>query len=347
MPRFRCVSLPYRPPSPEEEPKAGLDAPGEDEKTTPRVYSSVFEAQRELRRSRPNLLPEVTGTLEWAEEFHFPRPTPPVGRGLLRHVPTAHDSAPRRGGAPAKRKNAREPGNARGGDAWPSRGTPARRPTRRVQFVDLSRVDDETPVIIDASSSSSSEVDLENIKHTESEGESSEGTSSEEYEDEPRWGRDEDATWHPAVEGRKRPKGKKFGAAKRTVKTTARRTKKRRAEKTLSGGPSKHAHDDRVDRFLFRRGAARALGRGTPRLIPRSIEADNERSGSRGSGDADDDTDGDDDDCVSFPPSVSGDGDTDDGDSFSSSSSSSSSSSAPGLGLTSADIRRINLEKAG
>ena len=87
MPRFLCVTLPYRPPSPEKEPKA------EDEKA-PRVYSSVAEAERER-----GLVSEVCGTLEWADQFHFPRSTePPVKRGLFRRVPNAHDeNAPRPG----------------------------------------------------------------------------------------------------------------------------------------------------------------------------------------------------------------------------------------------------------
>ena len=89
MPRFRCVTLPYLPPSPGKEPKA------EDEKA-PRLYSSVAEAERER-----GLVSEVCGTLEWADQFHFPRSTQPVVSGLLRHVPNAHDSAPRPGGVHA------------------------------------------------------------------------------------------------------------------------------------------------------------------------------------------------------------------------------------------------------
>lgn len=99
MPRFKC--LPYRPPSPEEQPKAG---PGEDEKTrrtrepdfptrATRVYASVEEAERARGH-----LPEVYGTSEWADQFHFPRRTQPVGRGRFT-LPTAHDSAPRPGGS--------------------------------------------------------------------------------------------------------------------------------------------------------------------------------------------------------------------------------------------------------
>ena len=107
MPRFLCVTLPYRPPSPGKEPKA------EDEKA-PRVYSSVAEAERER-----GLVSEVCGTLEWADQFHFPRSTePPVKRGLFRRVPNAHDeNAPRPGG------------RARVGGGVLSRGKP--KPTRR------------------------------------------------------------------------------------------------------------------------------------------------------------------------------------------------------------------------
>ena len=277
MPKFRCVTLPYRPPSPEKEPKA------EDEKA-PRVYSSVAEAERER-----GLVSEVCGTLEWADQFHFPRSTePPVNRGLFRRVPNAHDeNAPRPGGS------------ARGGGGVLSRGKP--KPTRRTTkrkliYVDLSRVDDKTPVTIDCSSSES-EVDLAKVDETSARSESEEEFESEEaYGDEPLWGKDEDATWHPALEGTK-PKRKKSGA--KSAKSAART--KRRVEKTISSSPPmKYACD--ADRILFRRGAARALG---SRMARAALF-----------GDADDDstTDDDDDDEASLPPPVNGDDDTGDDD---------------------------------
>jgi hypothetical protein len=275
MPRFLCVTLPYRPPSPGKEPKA------EDEKA-PRVYSSVAEAERER-----GLVSEVCGTLEWADQFHFPRSTePPVKRGLFRRVPNAHDeNAPRPGG------------RARVGGGVLSRGKP--KPTRRTTtrkktlFVDLSRVDDETPVTIDCSSSES-EVDfLDKVDETSARSESEESESEEAYGDEPVWGKDEDATWHPALEGTKpNLKRKKSGTKK---KSTA-RTKRRVIKKTISSSPPmKYACD--ADRILFRRGAARALG---SRMARAELF-----------GDADDDSttddDDDDDDEASVPPPANGD----------------------------------------
>ena len=257
MPRFLCVTLPYRPPSPGKEPKA------EDEKA-PRVYSSVAEAERER-----GLVSEVCGTLEWADQFHFPRSTePPVKRGLFRRVPNAHDeNAPRPGGS------------ARGGGGVLSRGKPkpTRRTTKRTLYVDLSRVDDKTPVTIDCSSSES-EVDLDKVDEESARSESEESESEEAYGDEPVWGKDEDATWHPALEGTK-PKRKKSGT--KSVKSGT----KRRVEKTISSSPPmKYACD--ADRILFRRGAARALG---SRMARAALF-----------GDADDDsTTGDDDDEAS------------------------------------------------
>jgi hypothetical protein len=254
MPRFLCVTLPYRPPSPEKEPKA------EDEKA-PTVYSSVAEAERER-----GLVSEVCGTLEWADQFHFPRSTePPVKRGLFRRVPNAHDeNAPRPGG------------RARVGGGVLSRGKP--KPTRRTTtrkktlFVDLSRVDDETPVTIDCSSSES-EVDfLDKVDETSARSESEESESEEAYGDEPVWG--------------------KSGTKK---KSTA-RTKRRVIKKTISSSPPmKYACD--ADRILFRRGAARALG---SRMARAELF-----------GDADDDSttddDDDDDDEASVPPPANGD----------------------------------------
>ena len=273
MPRFLCVTLPYRPPSPGKEPKA------EDEKA-PRVYSSVAEAERER-----GLVSEVCGTLEWADQFHFPRSTePPVKRGLFRRVPNAHDeNAPRPGGS------------ARGGGGVLSRGKPkpTRRTTKRTLYVDLSRVDDKTPVTIDCSSSES-EVDfLDKVDETSARSESEESESEEAYGDEPVWGKDEDATWHPALEGTKpNLKRKKSGTKK---KSTA-RTKRRVIKKTISSSPPmKYACD--ADRILFRRGAARALG---SRMARAELF-----------GDADDDSttddDDDDDDEASVPPPANGD----------------------------------------
>ena len=270
MPRFRCVTLPYLPPSPGKEPKA------EDEKAPRVLYSSVAEAERER-----GLVSEVCGTLEWADQFHFPRSTQPVVSGLLRHVPNAHESAPRPGG------------KARGGGGVFSRGKPkpTRRTTKGKLFVDLSRVDDKTPVTIDCSSSEEA-VDLDKVDEESARSESEE-SSEEAYGDEPLWGKDEDATWHPALEGTK-PKRKKSG-----TKSTART--KRRVEKTISSSPPiKYACN--ADRILFRRGAARALG---SRMARAALF-----------GDADDDTDDDDDDDdeASLPPPVNGDDDTDDDD---------------------------------
>jgi hypothetical protein len=265
MPRFLCVTLPYRPPSPEKEPKA------EDEKA-PTVYSSVAEAERER-----GLVSEVCGTLEWADQFHFPRSKePPVNRGLFRRVPNAHDeNAPRPGGS------------ARGGGGVLSRGKPkpTRRTTKRTLYVDLSRVDDKTPVTIDCSSSES-EVDfLDKVDEESARSESEESESEEAYGDEPLWGKDEDATWHPALEGTK-PERKKSGAK------SAKSGTKRRVEKTISSSPPmKYACD--ADRILFRRGAARALG---SRMARAPLF-----------GDADDDSTTDDDDEASVPPPANGD----------------------------------------
>ena len=273
MPRFLCVTLPYRPPSPGKEPKA------EDEKA-PRVYSSVAEAERER-----GLVSEVCGTLEWADQFHFPRSTePPVKRGVFRRVPNAHDeNAPRPGG------------RARVGGGVLSRGKPkpTRRTTKRTLYVDLSRVDDKTPVTIDCSSSES-EVDLEKVDETSARSESDTSESEEAYGDEPLWGKDEDATWHPALEGTK-PTRKKSGTKEKSAKSGT----KRRREKTISSSPPmKYARD--ADRILFRRGAARALG---SRMARAELF-----------GDVDDDSTTDDDDEASLPPPVNGDDDTDDDD---------------------------------
>ena len=185
--------------------------------------------------------------------------------------------------------------------------------------MDLTRVDDDTPVTIDGSSSSSSEDVDDRVAPTDSEENAS---WAEAFSDEPRWGKDDDATWHPAMEGRKRRDTRRKSRASEPVKRT-RRTKRRVEPPTLTSVPIKHARD--VDRFLFRRGAARAMGSVMAREAPRR-EKDDERSSSGGGGDDDDDTDGgDDDDDASLPPSVSGD-DSSSSSSFSSSSSSSFSS---------------------
>ena len=264
MPRFKC--LPYRPPSPEEQPKAG---PGEDEKTrrtrepdfptrATRVYASVEEAERARGH-----LPEVYGTSEWADQFHFPRRTQSVGRGRFT-LPTAHDSAPRPGGSSgatrlAKTKNV-------------NRSQPERRnrknKARPVVKLDLSHVDDDTPVTIDGSSSSE-DVDVDDrVAPTDSE----ESTSwAEAFSDEPRWSEDDDATWHPALEGRKRRDKRRKSRASEPVKRT-RRTKRRVEPPTLTSSPMKHARN--VDRFLFRRGAARAMGSVMVREAPCREEDD-------------------------------------------------------------------------
>jgi len=327
MPRFKC--LPYRPPSPEEQPKAG---PGEDEKTrrtrepdfptrATRVYASVEEAERARGH-----LPEVYGTSEWADQFHFPRRTQPVGRGRFT-LPTAHDSAPRPGGsfgAHALGKNEKRQSI--------TKKKPKKQSAPRVVKLDLTHVDDDTPVTIDGSSSSSSEDVDDRVAPTDSEENSS---WAEAFSDEPRWGEDDDATWHPALEGRKRRDKRRKSRASEPVKRV-RRTKRRRVEPpTLTSRPMKHARD--VDRFLFRRGAARAMGSVMAREAPRAFtKEDDERSNSGGGGDDDDDTDGgDDDDDASLPLSTSGDVNTYGGDEdrdSSSSSSFSSSSSAPAPG---------------
>lgn len=328
MPRFKC--LPYRPPSPEEQPKAG---PGEDEKTrrtrepdfptrATRVYASVEEAERARGH-----LPEVYGTSEWADQFHFPRRTQPVGRGRFT-LPTAHDSAPRPGGsfgAHALGKNEKRQSI--------TKKKPKKQSAPRVVKLDLTRVDDDTPVTIDGSSSSSSEDVDDRVAPTDSEENSS---WAEAFSDEPRWGEDDDATWHPALEGRKRRDERRKSRASEPVKRV-RRTKRRRVEPpTLTSSPMKHARD--VDRFLFRRGAARAMGSVMAREAPRAFtKEDDEGSSSGGGGDDDDDTDGgdDDDDDASLPLSTSGDVNTYGGDEdrdSSSSSSFSSSSSAPAPG---------------
>ena len=331
MPRFKC--LPYRPPSPEEQPKAG---PGEDEKTrrtrepdfptrATRVYASVEEAERARGH-----LPEVYGTSEWADQFHFPRRTQPVGRGRFT-LPTAHDSAPRPGGS----SGAHALGENEKRQSITARASkPKKQSAPRVVKLDLTRVDDDTPVTIDGSSSSSSEDVDDRVAPTDSEENAS---WAEAFSDEPRWGKDDDATWHPAMEGRKRRDTRRKSRASEPVKRT-RRTKRRVEPPTLTSSPVKHARN--VDRFLFRRGAARAMGSVMAREAPRR-EKDDERSSSGGGGDDDDDTDGgDDDDDASLPPSVSG-------DDSSSSSSFSSSSSAPAPGPSVSFVRRKYLDKAG
>jgi hypothetical protein len=274
MPRFLCVTLPYRPPSPGKEPKA------EDEKA-PRVYSSVAEAERER-----GLVSEVCGTLEWADQFHFPRSTePPV---KPRTVQTRPERARRKRAAPGGERTRRR----RRFIAGKTKTDETYDETKNC-FVDLSRVDDKTPVTIDCSSSES-EVDfLDKVDETSARSESEESESEEAYGDEPVWGKDEDATWHPALEGTKpNLKRKKSGTKK---KSTA-RTKRRVIKKTISSSPPmKYACD--ADRILFRRGAARALG---SRMARAELF-----------GDADDDSttddDDDDDDEASVPPPANGD----------------------------------------
>lgn len=249
MPRFKC--LPYRPPSPEEQPKAG---PGEDEKTrrtrepdfptrATRVYASVEEAERARGH-----LPEVYGTSEWADQFHFPRRTQPVGRGRFT-LPTAHDSAPRPGGsfgAHALRENENEKRHSISARA----SKPKKQSAPRVVELDLSRVDDDTPVTIDGSSSSE-DIDVDDrVAPTDSEENAS---WAEVFSDEPRWGRDDDATWHPAVEGRKRRDWRRKSRASELPNQVKRaRNTKRRVEPrgTLTSVPMKHTRD--VDRFSFR-----------------------------------------------------------------------------------------------
>jgi hypothetical protein len=108
------------------------------------------------------------------------------------------------------------------------------------------------------------------------------------------WGKDEDATWHPALEGTKpNLKRKKSGTKK---KSTA-RTKRRVIKKTISSSPPmKYACD--ADRILFRRGAARALG---------SRMARAELFGDADDDSTTDDDDDDDDDEASVPPPANGD----------------------------------------
>jgi hypothetical protein len=116
--------------------------------------------------------------------------------------------------------------------------------------LDLSRVDDDTPVTIDGSSSSE-DIDVDDrVAPTDSEENAS---WAEVFSDEPRWGRDDDATWHPAVEGRKRRDWRRKSRASELPNQVKRaRNTKRRVEPrgTLTSVPMKHTRD--VDRFSFR-----------------------------------------------------------------------------------------------